>query len=41
MLPTLVVDWQASVLRDEKAGCFREVAGLSIAQQTVILTSLA
>ena len=30
MLPTLVVGWQASVLRGEEAGRFREVAGLSI-----------
>ena len=30
MLPTLVVGWQASVLRGEEAGRFREVAGVSI-----------
>ena len=30
MLPTLVVGWQASALRGEEAGRFREVAGVSI-----------
>ena len=30
MLPTLVVGWRASVLRREEAGCFCEVAGVSI-----------
>ena len=30
MLPMLAVGWQASVLRDEEAECFREVAGVSI-----------
>ena len=30
MLPTLAVGWRASVLRDEKAGHFHEVAGVSI-----------
>ena len=30
MLPTLVVGWRASAVRGEEAGCFREVAGMSI-----------
>ena len=30
MLPTLPVGWRASALRGEKAGRFREVAGVSI-----------
>ena len=30
MLPTLAVGWQASVLKDEEAGRFREVPGVSI-----------
>ena len=30
MLPTLAVSWRASALRGEKAGCFHEVAGVSI-----------
>ena len=30
MLPTLVVGWRASALRGEEAGCFREVACMSI-----------
>ena len=30
MLPTLAVGWRASLLRGEEAGCFREVAGVSI-----------
>ena len=30
MLPTLAVGWRASALRGEEAGCFREVAGMSI-----------
>ena len=30
MLPTLVVGWQASALRDKEAGQFHEVAGVSI-----------
>ena len=30
MLPTLVVGWQVSELRGEEAGCFHEVAGVSI-----------
>ena len=30
MLPTLAVGWRASELRDEEAGRFREVAGVSI-----------
>ena len=30
MLPTLAVGWQASALRSEEAGCFGEVAGVSI-----------
>ena len=30
ILPMLVVGWQASVLRDEEAGRFCEVAGMSI-----------
>ena len=30
MLPTLAGGWRASALRGEKAGCFREVACVSI-----------
>ena len=30
MLSTLVVGWRASAWRGEEAGCFREVAGVSI-----------
>ena len=30
MLPMLAVGWQASVLRGEEVGRFREVAGVSI-----------
>ena len=30
MLPTLMVGWRASVLRGKEAGCFCEVAGMSI-----------
>ena len=30
MLPTLVVDRQASAVRDEKVECFHEVVGVSI-----------
>ena len=30
MLPKLAVSWQVSKLRSEEAGCFREVAGVSI-----------
>ena len=30
ILPTLAVGWQASALRGEEAGRFREVAGVSI-----------
>ena len=30
MLPTLVVDRQASAMRDKEAECFHEVAGVSI-----------
>ena len=30
MLPMLVVGWRGSLLRDEEAGCFCEVAGVSI-----------
>ena len=30
MLPTLAVGWQASAVKDEDAGCFRKVAGVSI-----------
>ena len=30
MLPMLAVGWRASTLRDEEAGRFREVAGVSI-----------
>ena len=28
MLPMLAVDWQASAVRDEEVGHFREVAGI-------------
>ena len=30
MPPILAVGWRASALRGEEAGCFREVAGVSI-----------
>ena len=30
MLPTLAGGWRASALRDEEAGRFRKVAGVSI-----------
>ena len=30
MLTTLAVGWRALALRSEEAGCFREVAGVSI-----------
>ena len=30
MLPTLAIGWQGSALRDEEAGCFHKVAGMSI-----------
>ena len=30
MLPKLTVSWRASKLRGEEAGCFCEVAGMSI-----------